>query len=299
MHTSVLRWLVSFQAEGQTPHVGGCSVERFHAECQEVLLQLTAHLGSVDDVSAADLDVADLRLTSLDDELAAARAEAATTAAEHDDADKASPSQAAPANAAAEVASAAAGASSTVAADAGTARQTPDGAAAEIVEKHGDAAALTSPASAVVDTAAAGAASAVVDASESATCIDAADKSGAGLRTAEVGSPARRGRKSKRVQLPIISVISSPLRRSGRNRQPSHEAAGTADQPVAADQLQAAGERAPDQPPAAVPAEPAGQDTQQLGQEVKEDAADADMLPQQQQPQQQQQLSARKPPKRR
>ena len=273
-------------------------MEHFHAECQEVLLQLTAHLGSVDDVSAADLDVADLRLTSLDDELAAARAEAATPAAEHDDADIAAPSHAAPANTAAEVASTTAGAS-TIAANAGAAGQAPDGAATKTVGEDGSAAALTSPASATANTAAAGAASAVVDASESATCIDAADKSEAGVRTAELGSPVRRGRKSKRAQLPVISVISSPLRRSGRNRQPSHEAAGTADQPLAADQMQAAGERAPDQPPAAVPAEPSGQDTQQLGQEAKEDAADADMLPQQQQPQQQQQLSARKSPKRR
>ena len=274
----------------------GCSVERFHADCQEALLQLSAHISSVDDVGAADLDVADLRLTSLDEELAAARAEAASTAAEHDgadDADKGSPLHAAPAGAAAEVASTAAGARS-AAAHTNAGGQTPDRAAADAAREHGNAAVSTSPASAAVNTAAAGAAAPVADTAPVAASANAADDGGAGLRSSsDVAPPARRSRRPNAScnQLPVIP---SPPRRSARTRQPSREAMGTAEHSAATDQLAGGGKRAADQPPAAVPATKAGQDTQQLDQHIGEDAPDADNpppLPPPQQPQLQQQPS--------
>lgn len=53
------------------------SVAHFKAECQDVLQQLAAHISGAGDLAGADLDMSDLRLISLDEELAAERAEAA------------------------------------------------------------------------------------------------------------------------------------------------------------------------------------------------------------------------------
>jgi hypothetical protein len=251
-------------------------VEGFRADCRDVLLQLAALTDSADDGSPPELDVADMRLTSLDEDLAAARAEAAVVPIGPD----------AAAGGDAQLADTAAGASSVACNARGAAGDIDAG----IAHEHGDADASSQPASAPGNAAERGTPTATASLAGAAN----GDRAGASgnilLESPRAASPRSRRRKpsADSQQMPVVP---QPTRRSARKRQPSREALRAAAHASEAHQLQVEkldNEDPAHQPSAADAFAQAGRGMQQPGQQGGEDAAEADSSLQQQPPRRQQ-----------